>query len=432
MVHLLVDGDGWPGRLDPEVFHTVLQARLSAPADVHARPLEAQWHQHLPQGPAVVFLLLTRALEPGWSDGVHDWLADSQHLLYVMYLDGIGDADLRELAGLTAAQSVARAPYRIAQQNGVGLERAAAWVADILTRLAEKEVAVPAGPPPLKVTPSRWRNLPSNRQDAFAYPDQISQAQEGVGGYRMIGASLRGKTHAHHGTFRDDAFALAATPHWSILAVADGAGTAPLARVGSNLAATRAAEAARVAAPAAPSPEDLGRAIWAGLKAAYQAIRDFASEQDVPMSDLHTTLQLLIHWPRDEGCLVGVAQIGDGIIVAEDVDGAFYPPLAEPDTDPEDSGRTLFLTSGPLRGWMARAKVYQFEKPLSVVALMTDGLATDMEPYAERLPTALFEVLRQRVLCYPLHQREQPLLAYLSYDRRGSFDDRTLAILSNE
>ena len=79
-----------------------------------------------------------------------------------------------------------------------------------------------------------------------------------------------------------------------------------------------------------------------------------------------------------------------------------------------------------------RTKIYQFDEPLNIIALMTDGVSGDLEPYDELLPSNLFEALRQRVLCYPLKQREQALLAFISYERRGSFDDRTLAILARE
>jgi hypothetical protein len=304
-------------------------------------------------------------------------------------------------------------------------------MASILTKLVDP-VDMQAEPPPIRVSPTRWRSLPSNRHDAHAVPDQMSISISGAGGYGITGASIRGKSHAHAGTFRDDAVAMASTAFWNIVAVADGAGTAPLARVGSTLAVQQAVAAMKAGMSQLPTSEDVGKAIWAGLKAAYTAIRDFAAERQIDVSDLHTTLQLLIHWPQKAGCLVGVAHVGDGIITAETTDHQFYL-LTEPDTDPDDGGRTLFLTSGSLRRWMEeRTKIYQFDEPLDIVALMTDGLSSDLEPYAELLHTNLFEALRQRVLCYPLKQREQALLAFISYERRGSFDDRTLAVLSRE
>ncbi len=430
IVHLLVDPRGWPAPLDPEVVNAILQARLQSqfasqlPLDIHAESVGDQWSDVLPRDEALSFLLLTRALPAGWQATLKSWL-DASHPLYAMYTDQLDPADIRTLADMTAAQPVARAPYRIVQQNALGLEYAMQWVIGILQKTLE---SVPATPP-IKASAARWRHLPANRQDAYYYPEQYTASMEGVAGYRLTAASHRGKTHAHQGTFREDAVALGATNHWNIMAVADGAGTADLARIGSNTAVTRAVAAMKEAMPATPAAEDVGRAIWAGLKSAYQAIKAFAAENSVSASDLSTTLQLLIHWPQANGCLLGVAHIGDGIVTAETLDGQYYL-LTEPDTDPDDSSRTLFLTSGPLKQWMERTKVYQFDEPLDIVCLMTDGLSGDLEPYAELLHTNLFEALRNRVLCYPLPRREQALLSLISYDRRGSFDDRTLAVLS--
>ncbi len=432
-LYLMVDPRGWAERLDPEIVSLILQARVSAYLPTSIRTLRAgdRWFDELPREESVVFLLLTRPLHPDWQDEVGRWLTAS-HRLYVMHIDSIPPNDIALLARMTSGQTVARAPYRIAQQNANGLEGAMQWVAGILERVLEVEVAPAAAPtimPPIRVSSARWRILPSNRQDRHFYPENFTTSLKGVGGYRMVTASHRGKTHAHQGTFREDAVAIDTTEYWNIMAVSDGAGTAELARVGSNLAVQQAVEAARDSMPRVPVTEDVGKAIWAGLKAAHQAIKAFAAEEQVNVTDLNSTLQLLVHWPQGDGCLLGVAHVGDGIVTAETSDGQYYL-LTDPDTDPDDSSRTLFLTSGPLRQWMERTKVYQFDEPLDIVCLMTDGLSGDLEPYTELLHTNLFEALRDRVLCYPLSQREQVLLDFISYDRRGSFDDRTLAVLS--
>ncbi len=428
IVHLLVDPRGWPAPLDPDLVNTILQARLQAQvvlqADIRAREVDDRWFEGLPREESIVFLLLTSALVPGWRDAARDWLNPARQL-YALYTDSVDPADIRALADMTVRQPVARAPYRIAQQNAVGLENAMRWVAGILQKLAEAQPALP----PIKTAPARWRHLPSNPEDTHYFPEEYTLSMDGVAGYRMVAASHRGKTHAHQGTFREDAVAVGSTAYWNVMAVGDGAGTADLARVGSNMAVARAVEAMKEAMPAAPAAEDVGRAIWAGLRSAYHAIKAFATDNGVAVGDLSTTLQLLIHWPQQTGCLLGVAHIGDGIVTAETRDGQYYL-LTEPDTDPDDSSRTLFLTSGPLKQWMERTKVYQFDEPLDIVCLMTDGLSGDLEPYAELLHTNLFEALRSRVLCYPMRQREQALLSLISYDRRGSFDDRTLAVLS--
>jgi hypothetical protein len=454
-VHLLVDPRGWPtpAFLDPDAISATVEARLQPGVSVQARRLDDRWFEVLPRGESVLFLFLTQPLAPGWHEELRRWLA-FDHTLYALYTDNVNPADIREIAAMTVSQAVPHAPYRIVQQNAAGLDRAAAWIDSMLRKLIgntppmnaaatlnmgvhyspralNTPEAEPTPPPPIRIQGTRWRNLPSNRQDTYAYPDQLSESTEGAAGYRLVAASFRGKTHAHAGTFREDAVAVTATRYWNIMAVADGAGTAPMARIGSNLAVKSAIEAMSSAMPQLPATEDLGKAIWAGLRNAYQSIKGFAAENNLALSDLHTTLQLLIHWPQERGCLLAVAHVGDGIVTAETIDGQYYL-LTDPDTDPDDSNRTLFLTSGPLRQWMERTKVYQFDEPLDIVALMTDGLSGDLEPYADLLHSHLFEALRQRVLCYPLRQREQALLAFIGYDRRGSFDDRTLAVLSRE
>jgi hypothetical protein len=430
-LHFVIDSRGWAAPLDPDILVALIQARLRdlASLGVQVRLLNDNWAAELPQAAAVTLLVLARPLIEGWQAALQAWL-DEQHLLYVAFFDGAALSDLQQLAALTAAQPIPRAPYRLAAQTTAQLDAAFAWFESLLRKM-QPALLPEAPPPPVRITTTRWRNLPSNNQDAHAYPDQLTRSARGAQGYSLLGASHRGRTHAHHGTFRDDAFALGVTAHWNILAVADGAGTAALARVGSNLAVNSAVSAIQQNAPPAPAPNDLGRAVWIGLEAAYHSLLGFASAEHLPVSDLNTTLQLLIHFPLETSCYVGVVHIGDGLVVAEAVDGQIYP-LTEPDVDLEDGGRTVFLTSAPLNQWKRRTRVYQFDERLSIVALMTDGLSCDLEPYDELLQPNLFGALRRRVLCYPHHLRESALLSLISYERRGSFDDRTLAILSRD
>jgi hypothetical protein len=385
-----------------------------------------RWFDKLPKGQALVFLLLTRTPAEGWREAVRAWLTSSSHLLYTIYTDSVRIEDVREMAALTEGQPLPRAPHRVAQQNQVGLEKAANWAQKIVQTVA------PAAPPKVKASPTRWRALESNQQGFHAVPDRFTTSTAGTEGYYLVGASNRGKTHAHNGTYREDATEVSATSHWNLIAVSDGAGTAPLARVGANLAVKHAVAAMRKAMPAQPGTSDIGVAIVEGLKAAVNAQQRFADDNHVPLTDLNATLLLLIHWALNKGCLMGLLHVGDGLIAAETVDGKYYV-LTEADVDPDDSGRTLFLTSAPIKTWVARAKVYQFDEQLNIVALMTDGLAGDIEPPTpERLSSQLFEPLRQKVLCYPAHLRETALLHFLSYDRRGSYDDRTLALLARD
>jgi hypothetical protein len=63
-------------------------------------------------------------------------------------------------------------------------------------------------------------------------------------GFNIAAASRRGRSHEHGGTFRDDDFFVTDDPAkgWSVLIVADGAGSAKSSREGSRLAVAAAGE----------------------------------------------------------------------------------------------------------------------------------------------------------------------------------------------
>lgn len=72
---------------------------------------------------------------------------------------------------------------------------------------------------------SLWKNLPSNREDPFWKPDTAGKWLS-EGPLSVIGASIRGRSHAHVGSFRDDDLEMdwMAESAWCSFTVADGAG----------------------------------------------------------------------------------------------------------------------------------------------------------------------------------------------------------------
>src|SRR5258708_24573356 len=193
-VHLLVDPRGWPSLLDADLLTAILQSRL--PVEIRGRRVGERWFDELPTSAneeCNVFVLLTQLLHPGWSYAVEKWLSPS-HRLYLLYLDTVSPADVRDFARLTANHALARAPYRIAQLNAIGLENAMHWAANIL----QKVIEIPPTAPVLKLSPARWRHLPSHPQDTYFYPEQFTTSMQGAAGYRLVAANHRGKNHHHH------------------------------------------------------------------------------------------------------------------------------------------------------------------------------------------------------------------------------------------
>jgi hypothetical protein len=99
--------------------------------------------------------------------------------------------------------------------------------------LHEKSFSLIINPDPK----SLWKNIPGNKEDKYWKEDIVSSFDQ-LGDKHIVVASKRGRSHANAGSFRDDDFAFKyfEDTGWSVVAVADGAGSAKLSRKGSQLA----------------------------------------------------------------------------------------------------------------------------------------------------------------------------------------------------
>jgi serine/threonine protein phosphatase PrpC len=83
---------------------------------------------------------------------------------------------------------------------------------------------------------SLWKNLESDANDPYWKEDNVTVFAP-LGDRHILVSSKRGRSHANVGSFREDDFAFAALENgWSIVVVADGAGSAKVSRKGSAIA----------------------------------------------------------------------------------------------------------------------------------------------------------------------------------------------------
>jgi len=286
--------------------------------------------------------------------------------------------------------------------------------------------------PPPPVPGAKWRVLePTDRSDAT---EHLRAAHiSGAAGWKMIGASRRGKLHAHEGTYRDDEFAFGMRDDWNLIAVADGAGSHKLSRVGARVSTEAAivamrASLARFGQGEPPDPAgDLRLTIRAGFNAAHQRVNEEAQRRGISVRDLSATLLLAVHGPisRDSSntpTFLATGQIGDGMILMVGQDHSLH--LIGEANKGYYSGETIFLPNTMLDDWENHTLVQQIEQPLMIL-VMTDGVADDLVPYQRQAPTlvkAIEHVFGER-------QPDLALLDTIGYEKRDSADDRTLVVL---
>ena len=98
--------------------------------------------------------------------------------------------------------------------------------------LNEKKIPFIINPNPK----SLWKTLESNQDDPHWKEDEVTVFAP-LGDRHILASSKRGRSHANVGSFREDDFAFDELENgWSIVVVADGAGSARLSRKGSAMA----------------------------------------------------------------------------------------------------------------------------------------------------------------------------------------------------
>ncbi len=144
---------------------------------------------------------------------------------------------------------------------------------------------------------------------------------------------------------------------------------------------------------------------------------------------MNTTLLAVAHRPYAGEHMLYTAQVGDGLICAWSPTKGVQL-LAKPDYG-EFANETLFLTQAAKRPDVEQRVSEERELPsdLQYLVLMTDGVADDFLPATQALPKLLDHL--PSVLAEAPDTAKGRLLDLIGYAKRGSFDDRTIAVIAS-
>ncbi len=304
-----------------------------------------------------------------------------------------------------------------------------------------------------------WKELEPDSTLPYQKP-HLRSASLHMAGRTMIAASRRGRSHAHNGTFRDDEFELRVNESqaWYVMAVADGAGSAPYSRRGSQIACDKVMEILETKLDERLS-EDIGvfAAAWvrdpndqlrgqirnriydALSNAAYAGYKAICEEADA-MGELpkafHTTLMVTIVRQYDFGYFVGTWWVGDGAVGVYQ-HGKHLKLMGVPDGG-QFAGQTRFLTMPEI--WTDGATVakrieFDVVPDFTAVVLMSDGVSdpkfsTDHNMLQLEKWDQLWDDMSDVVdFHHDNLKADEQLLEWLDYWAAGEHDDRTIAIL---
>lgn len=302
------------------------------------------------------------------------------------------------------------------------------------------------------------QRLESRHESKISYEDEL---------FSVAGASRRGRSHEHSGTFRDDdlGFWCDKGAGCYVFIVADGAGSAKFSREGSRMAIEYLKQklpanltVARWDADGVNIKKDgnVGQILAALARGAFDHIARFVKEENEAhidskweVRDFNTTLLIAAAKRDDDGGLRIVSfSIGDGAIAW--CNGEESLLMCAPDGG-EFSGGTRFLTTRSVwekasKDWSAfcAERVFCTRIPPEKVKgtklfLMTDGVSDPwFETDAALNDNAMWRKFAEDTLYGegenkaglkdddPVEVKAEKLLKWLTFKIPGNHDDRTL------
>jgi hypothetical protein len=296
---------------------------------------------------------------------------------------------------------------------------------------------------------SLWKVIEPDKELPFPKAHRSSDFRK-CGGRNLLAASRRGRSHEHAGTFRDDDFGIELDDKsgWSILSVADGAGSAEFSREGSRIAVEASIEYLNRALTRdfvvtldrlfeRWSDDDVMRQIGSefhylfhGMASkAVQEIEAASASNFVEPRQFSTTLLVALIYPIGDDLFIATFWMGDGAIAAYGPKGT-VKVLGVPDGG-EYAGQTRFLDRSAISdmGFGKRVRIGKLSG-VEAVMLMTDGVS---DPCFET-DNGLIESDRWDCLWAEIEPKlkgnhsEKDILEWLNFFVPGHHDDRTIAI----
>jgi serine/threonine protein phosphatase PrpC len=312
---------------------------------------------------------------------------------------------------------------------------------------------------------SLWKELPSNKEDAYWKEDNVQDFKP-LGDRHILVSSKRGRSHGNVGSFRDDDYSFKhfEKTGWSIVCVADGAGSAKLSRQGSKIACEEIINYFTEnlnqesllefdtliknyqAANTEETQKGLNIFLYNNLgKAALSAhkkIQEFANVIEVPIKDFHSTLIFALIKKYEFGYAILTFGVGDCPIGLLNKDLSEIKLMNWLDVG-EFGGGTRFITMPEIFSSDKFSTRFGFKliEDFSYLMLMTDGIydpkfvveanLEKVEKWQEFIADLQGNNDNKDKIVLDKENKEiaNQLSTWMDFWSAGNHDDRTLAII---
>ncbi|MEJ7767044.1 MAG: PP2C family serine/threonine-protein phosphatase [Chitinophagaceae bacterium] len=324
----------------------------------------------------------------------------------------------------------------------------------------EKLISLTVNPDPK----SLWKNIESDRNDPYWKEDNVTLFSA-LGDRHILVSCKRGRSHANVGSFNEDDFEFSDLQSgWSLVVVADGAGSAKISRKGSSLACNSVVEYFRQDQANNSFTEFdqlllqfknntgeetlnkmnqfvykyLGGAAWY----AHTKLKDFAAEAAVELKDLNSTLIFTLFKKFDIGYALLSFGVGDCPIAVLNKNVSEVVLMNWIDVG-DYGGGTRFITMPNIFQNEKFATRFNFKlvNDFSYLVMMSDGIydakfvveskLADINKWKEflnDLDGKNDDKIRVELSAENAEITSQ-LSAWMDFWSQGNHDDRTLAII---
>jgi hypothetical protein len=278
-------------------------------------------------------------------------------------------------------------------------------------------------------------------------------------GWKIAAATKRGRMHAHHGTFREDALWGGTDESFTFVAVCDGAGSSKLSRIGSEYTVRKLSELVNKELQAHQKdidkcskeslPINIRVILHHCVDSVARGLVSLADKSGMEPKDFRCTLLTALHYRHQTGGILLFGNVGDGFLAVKKK-GQPAERIGTSDSGAFSGEVTCFMPDPPVSEFYRKSLEENTpipEEDVEAYILCTDGIEDPFFPLHRNvvgLFDQLFEGYRKPIqdVTYPTGQEPvsitrsedagKELLKWLGFEKRGENDDRTIALIYRE